>query len=60
MLFIYLSDGRSTSAPNALQIIGRNVQLPRKCILVWGKAEQDNKFRGSRKSQELTNVFLWK
>lgn len=60
MLFIYLSDARSTSASNALQIIGRSVQLPRKCILVWGKAEQDNKFCSSRKSQELTNVFLWK
>lgn len=57
MLFIYLSDARSTSASNALQIIGRSVQLPRKCILVWGKAGQDNKFCGSRKSQELTNVF---
>lgn len=60
MLSIYLSNALSTSAPNALQIIGRSVWLPLERILVWGRAEQDNKHCGSRRSQELTNVFHWK
>lgn len=60
MLLLYLSNAPSTSAPNALQIIGRDFRLPLERILVWGKAEQDNKHRGSRRSQELTNEFQWK
>lgn len=34
--------------------------MPLKCILVWGKAEQDDIYCSSRRSQELTNVFCWK
>lgn len=57
MVFTYLGNVRSTDAPNALKIIGKNARLPLKCILVWGKAEQDNKYRGSRRSQELQMYF---
>lgn len=57
--FTYLSNTHSTNAPNALKMIGKNAQLPLKCILAWGKAEPDNKYCGSRGSQELTKVFHW-